>query len=94
MFTVFFVKTLEKCIFILTKCYIIIYDFECGVNLRIFPDETKVLITAKNDCLVVEPIEGEEIEKHPYSMIKGFQKSGKNGRALYFSTSLIDYIEI
>ncbi len=58
------------------------------------PDETKVLITAKNDCLVVEPIEEKEIEKHPYSMIKGFQKSGKNGRALYFPTSLIDYIEI
>ena len=58
------------------------------------PAEIKVLITAKNDHLLVEPISNDQVEKYSSSMVRHFQKSGQSGYALYFTSSLIEYLEI
>lgn len=62
--------------------------------LRYNPVDIYVLITAKNDCLTIEPIAKDESAKYADAMVRSFQKSGRNGYGLYFPSSLIEYLEI
>lgn len=58
------------------------------------PIETKLLITARTDSLVIEPFVSEDKDILENSMVRGFQKSGSSGYGLYFPNPLIEYLEL
>ena len=57
------------------------------------PKDTNVLITAKDEYLIIEPI-ANNTKDTKNLMIRKFQKSGTSGYGIYFPNTLIDYLEV
>ena len=57
------------------------------------PTDTKVLLTFKNNILIIEPLNEKNMNKYQHNMIRGFQKSGSS-HSIYFSNLIIDALEI
>lgn len=58
------------------------------------PTETKVLISAQNEYLLIKPINPDKISSYENLMVRGFQRSGGSGYGLYFPNPLIEYLEL
>lgn len=57
------------------------------------PEEIKILIVAKNNCLYFSPLCESEFDRYKNNMVRNFQKSG-GGYGIYLPSALIDVLEL